>query len=238
MAKLIMLPVPISDGSITSALPDDVIQEARKVHYFLAENAKSARAFLKQAGHPTAIAELSITEIGHEPDLSKLDAWLEPLKEGHDVAVVSEAGCPGVADPGAQLARRAIELGFDVKPLVGPCSIVLALMASGLNGQHFRFCGYLPVKEPSRSQSIRDLEKRSALADSETQIFIETPYRSNAMLKELAECCRADTLILVACDITGSHEFIKTKTASAWKKYQKELPKLPAIFAILAKRKK
>ncbi len=234
MAQLIMLPVPVSDGEMNSQLPESVVGEARRLKYFLAENAKSARAFLKLAGHPAAISELSIKEIGHRPDPKQLSEWLAPLKEGHDVGVLSEAGCPGIADPGAQLAKRAMELNYRVKPLVGPCSIILALMASGLDGQHFRFCGYLPQKEPERSAAIRNLEKRSGFEEGETQLFIETPYRNNAMLADLVKATGPETRILVASDITGSREFIRTQTAKEWKNNPVELPKLPTIFGLLA----
>ncbi len=236
MARLFMLPVPIAEAPIDTVLPAAVIEEARQIEYFLAENAKSARAFLKEVNHPRPISELSIVEIGHEPDLAKLDEFLKPLQEGHDVAVVSEAGCPGVADPGSQLARRAMELGFTVTPLVGPSSIILALMASGLDGQHFRFCGYLPVKDDERSLAIQKLEKISSQGEGqgETQIFIETPYRCNALLESLAQKCQPSTLITVASDLTGPQEFIQTKRAAEWKKSPVKLPKLPAIFALLA----
>ncbi|MCD8338719.1 MAG: SAM-dependent methyltransferase [Burkholderiales bacterium] len=237
MAKLIMLPVPIAEAPIEDVLPQAVIEEARKLAYFLAENAKTTRAFLKKVNHPCPLSELSIVEIGHNPETSKIDEWLKPLQEGHDIAVVSEAGCPGVADPGAQIARRAMKLGFEVKPLVGPSSILLALMASGLDGQHFRFCGYLPIKDGERVTAIQRLEKRSSEGQGETQIFIETPYRCNTLLVFLKTICQPETLITVASDITGPQEFIKTQTAEEWKKSSITLPKLPAIFLLLAQKR-
>ena len=155
--KLFMLPVPIADGVLNDTLPEHTIQTARELKFFLAENAKSARAFLKFCGHPSPIASLSIEEIGHRPDSAKVRGWLKPALEGNDIGIVSEAGCPGVADPGAQIAAEAHKLGIRVVPLVGPSSILLALMASGMDGQHFRFCGYLPIKEPARTYAIKDL---------------------------------------------------------------------------------
>ena len=232
-ATLYLLPNRIAERPVEETLPAFTLEVLRMTRCFLAENAKSARAYLKAAGHPTPIAELSIVEIGHEPKNELIDEWLKPLFEGNDVAIVSESGCPGVADPGATIVARAQALNIKVKPLVGPSSILLALMASGLDGQHFRFLGYLPIKEPARTQSLKECEKQSA--KGETQIFIETPYRNQAFLEFLAQTLRADTRITVACDITGEAEYIKTKTTGEWLKEKAVLPKLPTIFAILAR---
>lgn len=232
-ATLYLLPNRIAERPVEETLPAFTLEVLRMTRCFLAENAKSARAYLKAAGHPTPIAELSIVEIGHEPKNELIDEWLKPLFEGNDVAIVSESGCPGVADPGATIVARAQALNIKVKPLVGPSSILLALMASGLDGQHFRFLGYLPIKEPARTQSLKECEKQSA--KGETQIFIETPYRNQAFLEFLTQTLRADTRITVACDITGEAEYIKTKTAGEWLKEKAVLPKLPTIFAILAR---
>jgi len=180
-----MLPVPIADGVLNDTLPEHTIQTARELKFFLGENAKSARAFLKFCGHPSPIASLSIEEIGHRPDSAKVRGWLKPALEGNDIGIVSEAGCPGVADPGAQIAAEAHKLGIRVVPLVGPSSILLALMASGMDGQHFRFCGYLPIKEPARTNAIKDLERKSASSEGETQLFIETPYRNSGNTRKI-----------------------------------------------------
>ncbi len=213
-----MLPVPIADGVLNDTLPEHTIQTARELKFFLAENAKSARAFLKFCGHPSPIASLSIEEIGHRPDSAKVRGWLKPALEGNDIGIVSEAGCPGVADPGAQIAAEAHKLGIRVVPLVGPSSILLALMASGMDGQHFRFCGYLPIKEPARTNAIKDLERKSASSEGETQLFIETPYRNSGMLADLVKNCAPTTLILAATDISGPEERIRTFSAADWKK--------------------
>ena len=210
-ATLYLLPNRIAERPVEETLPASTLEVLRATRCFLAENAKSARAYLKAAGHPTPIAELSIVEIGHEPKNELIDEWLKPLFEGNDVAIVSESGCPGVADPGATIVARAQAL---------------------LDGQHFRFLGYLPIKEPIRTQSLKECEKQSA--KGETQIFIETPYRNQAFLEFLAQTLRIDTRITVACDITGDAEYIKTKTAGEWLKEKAVLPKLPTIFAILA----
>ncbi len=228
-----MLPVPIADGQLSDTLPELTIRTARELKFFLAENAKSTRAFLKFCGHPLPIASLSIEEIGHRPDPAKVRSWLKPASEGNDIGIVSEAGCPGVADPGALIAAEAHKLGIRVVPLVGPSSILLALMASGMDGQHFRFCGYLPIKEPSRSNAIKDLERRSTSFEGETQLFIETPYRNNGMLIDLVKNCAPNTLILAATDISGPEERIRTFSAADWKKQDLSLPKLPTVFGIL-----
>lgn len=232
---LYLLPNRIADRDVEETLPAGTLAVLRQTQYFLAENAKSARSYLKAASHPTPIHELHIEEIGHQPDETKIDEWLAPLLDGHDIAIVSESGCPGVADPGAGIVSRAQQLNLTVKPLVGPSSILLALMASGLDGQHFRFLGYLPIKEPARTDALKDAERQSARG--ETQIFIETPYRNQAFLEFLAQSLQPDTRITVACDITGDSEFIKTKTASEWLKEEMHLPKLPTIFAILAQKR-
>ncbi len=233
MATLYLLPNRIAEGAVAETIPSATLKALRKTTVFLAENAKSARAYLKAAEHPLPIAQLQIDEIGHEPDETKIDEWLKPLiVEGKDIAIVSESGCPGIADPGASIVARAQVLDITVKPLVGPSSIVLALMASGLDGQHFRFLGYLPIKEPQRTEALLAAERQSA--KGETQIFIETPYRNTAFLSFLAQTLHPQTRITVAQDITGEAEMVKTRTAQVWRDKPMELAKLPTIFAILA----
>ena len=229
---LYLLPNRIADRSVEETIPLYTLNILRHTQYFLAENAKSARTYLKAAEHPMPIASLHIEEIGHRPEISKIAEWLKPLEQGHDIAIVSESGCPGIADPGADIVAYAQRHNLTVKPLVGPSSILLALMASGLNGQNFRFLGYLPIKEPTRTQILLDAQKKSVAG--ETQIFIETPYRNGAFLAFLAQTLQPQTRITVAMDVTGDHEFIKTKTAADWKSDLPDLEKLPTIFAILA----
>ena len=231
--SLFMLPNRIADRPVAETIPEGVLQKARAARHFLAENAKSARHYLKEAGHPGPISELTIVEIGHEPDPGLIDSWLQPVLAGEDACIVSESGCPGIADPGATLVARAKALGIRVVPLTGPCSIMLTLMASGLNGQRFRFLGYLPIAEDERSRAITELERQSRTP--ETQLFIETPYRNSTMLKALAQTLSADTLITVATDITGDSESIETHAAGDWLKRPMELPKLPTVFAVLAR---
>ncbi len=232
---LYLLPTTISPGSLQAALPAEVIEVARHVEHFLVEDAKTARAFLKQVGHPKSLRELSIVEIGHVPDDSAIAQWLAPLGDGIDVAVVSEAGCPAVADPGASLVAAAYRNGWNVRPLVGPSSIVLALMASGLNGQRFRFVGYLPVAAEARAMAIRALERDSK--PGETQIFIETPYRNAALFDALLRECQPTTRLAVAIDLTGAHEFVQQRTVKQWRAQPLDarppLSKQPAVFCLL-----
>lgn len=232
---LYLLPTVISEETLASVIPTEVRAKACQIDHFLVEAAKTARHYLKDLGHPKPIASLSIVEIGHEPDLAKIDAWLAPLREGHDMAIVSESGCPGVADPGAQIVARVQAEGGRVVPLVGPSSLLLTLMASGLDGQHFRFTGYLPIADADRREALLSLERESARG--ETILFIETPYRNRAMLESLLEVLRPDTRLCVAQDVTGKNESIRTKTIAAWKaasEEERELLKVPTVFAFLA----
>ena len=232
---LYCLPNLIADGTLEAAVPPAVRSRAAGIRFFLVEAAKSARAYLKLLGHPGPISDLRIEEIGHDPDPALLERWLEPVLAGEDAAIVSESGCPGIADPGAQIVARAQELGIRGVPLVGPSSSLMTLMASGLDGQRFRFLGYLPVHADERLAALRTLEKESRR--SETQLFIETPYRNTAMLESMLEALAPDTQITVATDVTGASESIRTLTAAGWKKRPAEertLPKLPTVFALLA----
>lgn len=227
-----MLPNRIADGAAQNTLPQATIDAARRCRYFLAENSKSARAFLKAVDHPGPIADLHIEEIGHQPDVSQYEKWLRPLTSGEDGAVVSEAGCPGIADPGAGLVACAHRLGIRVVPLVGPCSLLLTVMASGLDGQHFRFHGYLPLEETELKAKLAWLEEESRAP--ETEIFIETPYRNNRMAGHLAQYLHADTFVTIATDVTGPAESIRTVRAQECRLIEGTLPKLPTVFAIMS----
>ncbi len=233
---LYLLPTPIAVRTPHASLPASVIETARRVEHFLAEDAKTTRAFLKQLNHPKALRELSIVEIGHAPREADVEQWLAPLSAGADVAVVSEAGCPAIADPGATLVAAAHRNGWKVQPLIGPSSIVLALMASGLNGQHFRFVGYLPVPAEERAAAIRALERESKRG--ETQIFIETRYRNVAMFDALLQHCQPKTRLAVAVDLTGDQEFIRQLSVQQWRAQaagtRLTFAKQPAVFCLLA----
>lgn len=231
---LYLLPCPIAAGSLDASLPAAVIATARRLEHFLVEDAKTARAFLKELGHPKPIRDLAIDEIGHAPQAERIEAWLAPVVAGRDAAVVSEAGCPAVADPGGTIVAAAHARGIRVRPLVGPSSILLALMAAGLDGQRFRFHGYLPVAAEERTASVKALERESR-ARTETQVFIETPYRSAPMFDAVLAACAPSTRIAVAIDLTGPAEFVGMRTAQQWKAAEKPpLQRQPAVFCLLA----
>lgn len=206
--------------SLDTVIPDQVQRLAARLDYFIAENAKTTRAFLKLVAtvHPLSrpLQEISIEELNVQTDAAVLPSLLEPLLAGRDAGLISEAGVPAVADPGAGLVRLAHTMGIQVRPLVGPSSLLLAVMASGLNGQSFAFNGYLPVDAGARVKRIKALEERSRL-ERQTQLFIETPYRNGALLEALAASCRAATLITIATDLTLSTEAICTQSAAKWK---------------------
>jgi len=229
---LYLVPCPIADGPVDAVLPAGVIAVARRLDCFLAENAKSARAFLKHVGHPRPLREIDIAEIGHAPDARAIAGWLAPLAAGRDVGLVSEAGCPAVADPGAGIVAAAHAAGIRVQPLVGPSSLLLALMASGLNGQRFRFHGYLPVPAADRARRIGELERDAR--GGETQLVIETPYRSAALFAALLAQCAPATRLALAVDLTGTAEFIASLAIAAWRASPAPpLERRPAVFALL-----
>ena len=234
---LYLLPCPIAAASLDAALPADVVAIARRIEHFLAEDAKSARAFLKEIGHPRPMRELSIVEIGHEPRAADIDDWLAPLANGADMAIVSEAGCPGIADPGGTIVAAAHARGLRVRPLVGPSSVLLALMAAGLQGQRFRFLGYLPVAADARAAALKALERESK-ARSETQVFIETPYRSAVAFHAALGVCAPSTRLAVAVDLMGANEFVAMLTVQQWNSRPSEnqppLLRQPAVFCLLA----
>ena len=228
---LYLIPVPIADHALHT-LPAEISTITAKLRFFFAENARTSRRFIKQLHPQMVIEELEFSEIDKHTgaDFQLLKKW---LREGLDVGVMSEAGCPGIADPGGELVAIAYSVGATVKPLTGPNSMMLALMASGLNGQSFAFHGYLPVKEPARSTRIKALEQLSG-KEQQTQLFIETPYRNNALLEDLLKNCQPATRICIAQHLTAANEWIKTRTAAEWKKEQRDLEKTPAVFLILA----
>ncbi|CBW74300.1 Tetrapyrrole (Corrin/Porphyrin) methylase family protein [Mycetohabitans rhizoxinica HKI 454] len=231
---LYLVPNALGDAAaLAGVLPEPVRALAARLTYYVGENAKSTRAFLKKTGGTLPIQDIEIRELNVNTPASAIDALLAPIIAGRDGGLLSEAGCPAVADPGALLVRRAHERGIRVVPLVGPSSILLALMGSGLNGQSFAFHGYLPVDAAQRTKKLRELEQQSRRA-RQTQIFIETPYRNRALLDALAGACAPDTLVCVAVDLTLPDEQIVTRPVSAWRKEPIELHKRPAIFLMLA----
>jgi 16S rRNA (cytidine1402-2'-O)-methyltransferase len=233
---LYLMPVPLGAEAPREALPEPALQLARLATYVLAENARSARAFLKAAGHPGPLQQVRIIEIGHAPAAAQADQWLEPLlREGLDALLVSECGCPAIADPGATVVARAHELGLTVRPLVGPSSLWLALMASGMNGQRFRFHGYLPQDGAALAQALRGLERDAG--SGETQLFIETPYRSERMFEAILAACAGATRLCVALDL-GGDEAIRSMSISQWKALapgaRPVLRRRPAVFLLHA----
>jgi len=228
---LYLLPTGLGEIALAGVLPAASRDIAHRLSYFIAENPKSARAFLKQAGYPRPLNTATIATLDKDTPAADIPQLLAPLQQGADAALVSEAGCPAVADPGALLVRAAHEHGIKVVPLVGPSAILLALMASGLNGQRFVFHGYLPVTETERAHAIHALEQRSRHDDA-TQIFIETPYRNDAMLQALLTHCAAQTLLCVAADLTQPTEQIMTRSIAGWRHDVPKLNKRPAVFLI------
>ena len=231
MAKLFLVPVTIADNALHT-LSKEVVDTTALLKYYFVENLRTARRFLKSVHPHLVIDEMNFSEIDKHsgPDMKTLTEW---IKAGHDIGIMSESGCPGVADPGSILVAKAQQLNVEVIPLTGPNSMILALMASGLNGQSFAFNGYLPLKDPARSGKLRELEQHSA-KENQTQIFIETPYRNNTLLDELLKHCKAGTRLCIAQDITGSNAYIKTKTVQEWKQNKPELAKAPTVFLLLA----
>jgi 16S rRNA (cytidine1402-2'-O)-methyltransferase len=216
VAALYLIPVPLGPVSPDACLPPDTLAVARRLDHFVVERAKTARAHLKAMAHPQPLQALHIEELNEHTPAAAIPQLLAPLRAGHDVGLLSEAGCAAVADPGAALVMAAHRENIPVVPLIGPSSILLALMASGLGGQRFAFHGYLPAKEPERSQAIRELEK-TARREKSTQLFIETPYRSAALLEALAATVSPDTFISVGADLSLPSQLIRTRSAKSWR---------------------
>ena len=239
---LYLIPNSLGPGALDEVLPASVRQTTAQLDYFIAENAKTARAFLKLVSttHPLekSLQEIEIRELNINTAASELPSLLAPLLAGRNAGLVSEAGVPAVADPGADLVRLAHQKNIPVKPLVGPSSILLALMASGLNGQSFAFQGYLPTDSGQRANRLRQLEQRSR-QEKQTQIFIETPYRNEAMLEAIANHCTSSTLLTVATDLTLKTESVRTQPVQIWKNEITagrfpDFKKKPTVFLLLA----
>lgn len=232
--RLFLIPVPLGPSPVDSVLPQPVRDCARRLQHFVAENAKSARAFLKTLPSDTPLQQIEIHELNEHTSPNALPDLLAPLLAGMDVGLISEAGCPAVADPGANLVALAHKQGIQVLPMIGPSSILLALMGSGLSGQNFAFHGYLPAKDDLRQKKLRELEKDSR-QEKRTQIFIETPYRNRQMHETLLNTCAPSTKICIATDLTLSSEYIVTRTPAEWRK--QELPNIdrrPTVFLLQA----
>ena len=227
---LYLIPAPLGESDISGTIPDAVRKRLAKLDCFVVEHPKTARKFLKQAG-VMHLQSISISILDEHTHATELESLLEPLLAGRDVGLLSEAGCPAVADPGAALVRLAHKKNIRVVPLIGPSSVLLALMASGLNGQRFAFHGYLPVDRRALAAKLVELEKESQLRD-QTQIFIETPYRNQKLLACIMLACRDDTVLSISSGLTTAEEFISTKTVKDWRLQLPNLQGTPAVFLL------
>ena len=231
--KLYLIPSPLGDNNPEEVIPAPVLESLTAFRTFVVEEVRTARRYLSRAGLKGKIGELEFHELNEHTDAATIEGYLELFDNGNDVALISEAGLPAVADPGAQLVALAHNHGIEVIPAVGPSSLMLALMASGLNGQSFAFCGYIPAKTDERRSRLRTLEKVSAQL-KQTQILIETPYRNDSLFADILATCNPSTRVCVAANITMPDAYIKTKKVSAWKKEQLIIGKRPCVFLILA----
>jgi 16S rRNA (cytidine1402-2'-O)-methyltransferase len=233
-STLYLIPTPLNQGEGADSLPLMTLQATRKINHFVVENAKTARAHLKRMGHPKPLAEVIMSILDEHTPQDSLPTLLQPLRDGHCLGLMSEAGCPAVADPGAALVALAHQQGFQVMPLPGPSSLMLALMASGLEGQRFAFHGYLPVEETPRREKILLLEKRSR-QNHETQQVIETPYRNATLWQSLLKHLSPSTRLAVACDLESALPLIATKTVATWRAQEMPLfQKRPVVYSFLA----
>lgn len=231
LGTLYLIPVPLADEAAARSFTPYLTGTINSINEYIVENEKTARRFLKEAGLKTPQSELTVHDYSkHNRDNGTAD-FFKGLQAGKDVGLMSEAGCPGIADPGAEIVEKAHRMSIKIVPLVGPSSILLALMASGFNGQSFTFNGYLPIDKLLRSKKIKELEGLAEKND-QTQIFIETPFRNNPMLEEILKTANPKTRLCIACDLTAATEFIQTKTIADWQKKVPELHKRPAIFLI------
>ena len=234
---LYLIPNALGDGALQAVLPAQTSAIAARLDYFVGENAKSTRALLKRVDEVAPLArpvrEIEIVELNVSTPSDTLPALLAPIQKGRDGGLVSEAGCPAVADPGAGLVRLAHQHGIEVRPLVGPSALLLALMASGLDGQRFAFNGYLPTDAEERAKAIGDFERLSS-QHRQTQIFIETPYRNQVLLGAMLEHCKPTTLLCVACDLTLDTQAIATRSVEQWRGKTVDLHKRPTVFLMLA----
>lgn len=232
--KLYLIPSPLGENSPEEVLPAPVIQRACSLKRFVVEEVRTARRFLSKCGLKGHIDELEFHELNEHSDLSSVKALMRLFDDGADVGLISEAGLPAVADPGAALVELCHKAGVEVVPLVGPSSLMLALMASGLNGQSFAFCGYISAKSDERRSALKKLEQQSA-AGSVSQIMIETPYRNDSLFADMLSVLKGGTRICVAADISLQTQYIRTDSVEGWKKSRPTIGKRPCVFILLAK---
>ena len=231
--KLYLIPTPLGEGPAAEVLPAPVLALLPTLRRFVVEEQRTARRFLSAAGLKGHIAELELRTLNEHTPPAEVESLLPLFADGSDVGLLSEAGLPAVADPGALLVALCHRHGIEVVPLVGPSSLMMALMASGLNGQSFAFAGYIPAKTPERRAALHRLEKTSASAH-QSQILIETPYRNDALLQDMLQCLSGTTRLCIAADITGEDQFIRTRTVAQWKEHPVTIGKRPCVFIFLA----
>ncbi|MGV7107880.1 SAM-dependent methyltransferase [Flavobacterium sp. U410] len=231
LGKLYLIPTTLGEMNPDDVLPQTIKRSIDFIDYYIVENEKTARRFIKSVHPEKKQSELKLSLLNKHTEVSDYNQMITPLLNGVNIGLMSEAGCPGVADPGAAIVKIAHEKGIQVVPLVGPSSILLAVMASGMNGQSFAFNGYLPIDSCEKKNAVKQLERLSQ-EKNQSQLFIETPYRNNKLLEDLTQILQPNTLLCVACDITLPTEFIKTKKVSEWKKNKVDLHKRPCIFII------
>lgn len=231
--KLYLIPSPLGDNDPAEVIPGPVLESLQGFRIFIAEETRTVRRYLSKAGLKGKIGELKFHELNEHTDQAQIESYLHLFDNGNDVALISEAGLPAVADPGAQLVALAHKHGIEVIPATGPSSLMLALMGSGMNGQCFAFCGYLPAKSDERKSRLKAIEKISASAH-QTQIFIETPYRNDALMKDILDVCHPGTRICIAADLTLPEAYIRTRTVAEWKKENIAIGKRPCVFLLMA----
>ena len=229
--KLYLIPTTLGESKITDVLPETIKGVIEKIDHYIVENEKTARKSIKQVAPEKSQPSLVLNTLNKFTDPASLSSFLDPCKEGMDVGLLSEAGCPGVADPGAEIVAIAHDMRIQVVPLVGPSSILLAMMGSGMNGQSFTFHGYLPIDKKERKQELKLLERISS-ERNQAQLFIETPYRNNNLLEDLIQILNPATKLCVACDLTLETEYIITKSISDWAKTKVDLHKRPTMFIL------
>ncbi|MCI6769654.1 MAG: SAM-dependent methyltransferase [Candidatus Cryptobacteroides sp.] len=230
--RLFLIPSPLGDNDPAEVIPAGVLSMLPSISTYVVEAVRTARRYLSAAGLKGHVQDLEFHELNEHTTPEEVEALMKLFDDGRDVGLITEAGLPAVADPGAQLVRLCHRHGVEVVPMSGPSSLMLALMASGLNGQSFAFLGYLPAKTEERRQALRSIEKHSSTA-RQTKIFIETPYRNDSLLADILSVCRADTEVCIAANITMPDAFIRTKTAGEWKKSVPTIGKRPCVFLIL-----
>lgn len=229
--KLYLIPVTLGDSDPMDVLPVKIRRTIEFIDHFIVENEKDARRFIKSIMPEKVQSELQLAALNKHTEITEHNKMLQPCLEGNNVGLMSDAGCPGVADPGAVIVKIAHEKGIQVVPLVGPSSILLAMMASGMNGQSFAFNGYLPIDKSDKKSALKNFEKLSS-DKNQSQLFIETPYRNNKLLEDLLQTLQPNTQLCIACDLTLPTEYIKTQRIADWKRTKVDLDKRPAIFII------